>query len=160
MSTERVQNAHIKESLPVLLSSLIEITGAMNGPERDAAMLEASGLAMERALCPLLVLVGHLGPIGIVDLASRIGRDYSTVSRQVARLEELGLLTRRTNPADKRIKEAVIAPAGKVATDAIDAARLEVAKTLFRDWTEKDFSELVRLNKQLADKLTGGKPGD
>ncbi len=153
MSRECVQITHIKALMPQLLRALVEITGAMNGPERDAAMLEASGLTMERALCPLLVLVEQLGPIGVVDLAGRIGRDYSTVSRQVARLEELGLLTRRANPADKRIKEAIVTPLGKVSTDAIDAARIHVAERLFRDWTVQDFEQLVRLTQRLADNL-------
>ena len=39
-----------------------------------------------------------------------MGRDYTTVSRQVARLEELGLVTRRTNASDKRVKAAEITP--------------------------------------------------
>lgn len=153
MSRNRVQITHISSALPSLLRSLIDITGAMNGPERDAAMLEASGLAMERALCPLLVLVDQLEPVGIVDLAGRIGRDHSTVSRQVARLEALGLLARRANPADKRIREAVMTACGKRATEAIDAARLKVAEQVFGDWTATDFDQLVRLTRKLADTL-------
>jgi len=143
--------------MPRLFSSLVEITSAMNSPERDNAMLEASGLAMERALSPLLVLVDELGPIGIVELAERIGRDYSTVSRQVARLEELGLLTRQANQSDKRIKEVKITAKGKTATDAIKLARIEVAQKMFADWSETDFRELVRLTGLVADRLAGGK---
>lgn len=80
-----------------------------------------------------------------------MGRDYTTVSRQVARLEELGLVNRKASAADKRIKEAQITPQGKVATDAIDAARERMAERLFRDWTTEEFDELVRLMRRLAD---------
>ena len=152
-----VHNTHIHDLMPRLFSALVEITSAMNSPERDTAMLEASGLAMERALAPLLVLVDELGPIGILELAERIGRDYSTVSRQVARLEELGLLTRQANPADKRIKEATVTAKGQTATDAIKLARLEVAQKMFADWPEPDFRELVRLTGLVADRLAADK---
>lgn len=125
----------------------------MNRPERDAAMLELAGLPLERALFPLLVLVEKFGPIGVVDLASRVGRDYSTVSRQVARLEELRLITRRASAADARVREAVITRQGKQANRAIDAARERAAIEMFRDWSRADFDELVRLLGRLADEM-------
>ena len=154
MSTKSVQITHIEKHMPRLMRAFVDILAVMNGPERDAAMLAASGLSMERALCPLLVLVEQLGPIGIVDLAGKIGRDYSTVSRQVARLEELGLLTRQVSPSDKRSKEALVTTRGKTTTDAIDAARLKVAEILFADWSKTDFEDLVRLSEKLASGLT------
>ncbi|WP_243652835.1 MarR family transcriptional regulator [Novosphingobium sp. PhB165] len=134
--------------------ALIDIVGVMNEPERDAEMLRAAGLSLERALFPLLVSIERLGPVGVVEIAGRVGRDYTTVSRQVARLEELGLVKRRASAADKRVKEAQITPRGKVATDAIDAAREKMAEQLFRDWAQQDFEELVRLVCMLADGMS------
>ena len=75
-------------------------------------MLEMAGLSFERALFPLLVLVERLGPIGVGKLGGRVGRDYTTVSRQVARLEQIGLVTRRASKADRRVREALITPKG------------------------------------------------
>jgi len=151
VSTKKVHNTHIKNVLPQLHRSLMDIAGVMNEPERDAQMLEAAGLSLERALFPLLVSIERLGPIGVVEVAGRVNRDYTTVSRQVARLEELGLVTRKASASDKRIKEAEITPYGKAATDAIDAAREKMAERLFRDWTTEEFDELVRLMRRLAD---------
>lgn len=153
-----MQNTHIESHLPRLLRAFIEIVAVLNGPERDQAMLEASGLSMERALCPLLVLVDQFGPIGIVELAGKIGRDYSTVSRQVGRLEELGLLSRYANPSDKRVKEAKITARGKATTEAIDSARLEVALRLFSEWSEPEFENLVKLSEKLVDDLSKVRP--
>ena len=155
MSTEKVHDAHISELLPELHRSLIDIAAMMNRPERDVELLDKAGLSLERALFPLLVLVERLGPIGVVDLASRVGRDYTTVSRQVARLEQLGLVSRRSSVADKRVREAVITPHGKAATDALDAAREEMALAMFRDWPRKDFDDLVRLMRMLVTTMTG-----
>ncbi len=154
MSTKNVHSAHIIESLPVLHRAMMELVSEMNRPERDAQMLEMAGLSLERALFPLLVAIERLGPIGVVDLASRAGRDYTTVSRQVARLEELGLVTRQSSAADRRVREAVITPLGKQSTDAIDRAREQGALALFGDWSKSDFDELVRLLGKLADGLT------
>jgi DNA-binding MarR family transcriptional regulator len=154
MSTKTVQNTHILRSLPELHRSLVDIASTMNRPENDAAMLEAAGLALERALFPLLVLVERLGPIGVVDLAGRVGRDHTTVSRQVARLEELGLVERRAGQVDRRVREAVITPKGKTATDAVDAARGRMALALFDGWSQGDFDDLVRLMRKFADGMS------
>lgn len=154
MSTRKVQNTHIRAFLPGLHRSLIEITSIMNRPERDVALLDKAGLSLERALFPLLVLVERLGPIGVVDLAGRVGRDYTTVSRQVARLEALGLVTRRPGAGDKRVREAIITPRGKAATDALDAAREEMALAMFHNWKREDFEELARLMRMLVDTMS------
>ena len=158
MSKDKVPDGHIRATLPHLHRSLIDITTEMIRPERDEAMLAAAGLSLERALFPLLVLVERLGPIGVVDLAARVGRDYTTVSRQVARLEELGLVTRRPSSTDKRVREALITAEGKAATDLVDAARERMALVLFADWSRQDFDELVRLLRMLADGMTRGPP--
>lgn len=153
VSIKKVHNAHIKVLLPELHRSLIDIVTIMNRPERDVELLTRAGLTLERALFPLLVLVERLGPIGVVDLAGRVGRDYTTVSRQVSRLEELGLVTRRLSAADKRVREAVVTPQGKAATDALDAAREQIAVAKFADWDRKDFDDLVRLMRMLVDTM-------
>lgn len=158
MSTDKVQDAHICKFLPDLHRSLIDVVSVMNRPERDAAMLDAAGITLERALFPLIVLVERLGPIGVVDLAGRVGRDYTTVSRQVARLEELGLIARRAGLTDRRMREAVITPQGKAATDAVDIARERMALTQFRTWSRKDFDEMLRLLRMLADGLNEAQP--
>ena len=154
MSNKKVHKAHIAASLPNLHRSLIDIATTMVRPERDAAILEMAGLPLERALFPLLVLVERVGPIGVVDLASRVGRDYSTVSRQVARLEELKLVTRRASAADARVREAVITRQGEVANRAIDAARERLAIEMFKDWSREDFDQLQHLLRRLADDMT------
>ncbi len=146
-------NARIRASLPALHSSVLDIVGVFNSPERDAANLESAGLTLERALFPLLVLIGKYGPIGVVELATRVGRDYTTASRQVARLEKLGLVTRRSKPGDRRTREATVTPQGKAATDAVDAARERLALKMFRRWSRADYDQLLRLTRMLADDL-------
>lgn len=150
MSSDEVDKSHIKALFPDLHRSLLDIVSAMNRPQIDQAMLAMAGLDLEPALFTPLVLVAKLGPIGVVRLADRVGRDYTTVSRQVARLEELGLVRRRVSAADRRTREAIMTRKGKAATDAVDVAREEIALTLFEGWSHRDFDELVRLMRMLA----------
>src|ERR1700735_5237056 len=117
-SSRNVQNTHISAQLRDLHRSVLDIVAAMNRPARDEFLIHAAGIPLDRALFPLLVSVERFGPIGVVDLADRVGRDYTTVSRQVAKLESLGLVARRANAEDRRIRETVIAPKGKLMTDA------------------------------------------
>jgi len=151
MSTKNVQNAHISDVLRDLHGALIDIVSAANRPQRDQLLLREAGVALDRALFPLLVLVERLGPIGIVDLAGRVGRDYTTVSRQVGKLESLGLVDRQENAIDRRVREAVITPKGKVMTGRIDAARERMWRAVFKTWSERDLQAFARLMRKFAD---------
>ncbi|PZU06051.1 MAG: MarR family transcriptional regulator [Sphingomonas sp.] len=125
----------------------------MNRPQRDEAMVRQAGISLDRALFPLLVMIERLGPIGVVDLADRVGRDYTTVSRQIAKLESLGLVDRQGNASDRRIREATITSKGKAMTDRIDRARERMALAIFASWSQRDFDDLVRLTRRFADEI-------
>ncbi|PPC79218.1 MarR family transcriptional regulator [Pokkaliibacter plantistimulans] len=145
MSNNNVQNTHIVTLLRELHGSLIEIVGIMNSPQRDEAMVKEAGISLDRALFPLLVMVERLGPIGIVELAERAGRDYTTVSRQIAKLDSLGLVGRQESPQDRRVRMVVITDSGKAITDRIDEARQRIGLAIFASWEEQDIENLVRL---------------
>jgi DNA-binding MarR family transcriptional regulator len=155
MSTIKVQSAHINAQLRELHGALLEIVGVMNRPQRDEAMVREAGISLDRALFPLLVLVERLGPIGVVELADRVGRDYTTVSRQVAKLESLGLVDRKESPSDRRVREAVATASGKAMTDRVDAARERVGQAIFAAWDEQDVADLVRLMRKFANDIKG-----
>ncbi|MGY2328061.1 MarR family winged helix-turn-helix transcriptional regulator [Pseudomonas sp. SDT2931_S440] len=122
----------------------------MNRPQRDEVMVREAGIALDRALFPLLVLVERLGPIGVVELADRVGRDYTTVSRQVAKLESLGLVDRQESAKDRRVRESVITPQGKAMTDRVDEARTRMGMAIFATWEQQDIDDLVRLMGKFA----------
>ena len=151
---KRVQDTHISgKQIKDLHRSLIDIVSAMNRPQRDERMVREAGISLDRALFPLLVVIERLGPIGIVELADRAGRDHTTVSRQVAKLEELGLAKRQEGVADRRVREAVITAQGKAMTDRVDAARERLGRAIFQSWEPHDVDELLRLMRKFADAL-------
>lgn len=142
---ESVQNTHNNAEFDDLHNALLMIVGTFNRPQRDQLLIKESNIQLDRALFPLLIQIGRFGPIGVVELAERAGRDYTTVSRQVAKLEELGLAQRQKNAKDKRVNEAVITAAGKAMTDKIDAARAQIYQNLFASWPDEERAELARL---------------
>ncbi len=152
-SEKKVQDTHISAQMKVLHGALISIVSALNRPRNDEKMIEEAGIRLDRALFSVLVGIERLGPIGVVDLAERSGRDYTTISRQVAKLESLGLVKRRENPVDRRVREAVISPKGKAMTDRIDAARERMGHAVFKDWSRDELDVFVRLMRKFADAL-------
>jgi DNA-binding MarR family transcriptional regulator len=132
----------------------VDLVALTNLPQRDELLLREAGVTLDRALFPLLVGIQRFEPIGVVDLADRAGKDYSTVSRQVARLAELGLVERRPSAADRRVKEAVMTSAGRRVTGAIDAARQRLNMPVFAQWSDRDLLDLSRLMRRYADELT------
>lgn len=158
MSIKKVQNTHIGARLRELHGALIDIVSVMNRPQRDEAMVREAGISLDRALFPLLVMVERLGPIGVVDLADRVGRDYTTVSRQIAKLESLGLVERQGSAADRRVREATITPQGKAMTDRVDQARDRMGRAIFAKWNQRDIENLVRLMRKFADDINGDAP--
>jgi len=150
-SRKSVQNTHIGEQLRVLHGALLDIVSVMNRPQRDEVLIREAGIRLDRALFPLLVGIERLGPIGVVELADRAGRDHTTVSRQVAKLEGLGLVQRRAGAADRRVREAVVTAKGKAMTDLVDAARERIGRAVFESWDAEEFDALVRLMRKFAD---------
>jgi len=158
-SRRNVQTAHIKKQIRALHGALVEIVSLLNRPQRDEKMIREAGISLDRALFPLLVGIERAGPIGVVELADRVGRDYTTVSRQVAKLESLGLVKRQEGAADRRVREAVVTPKGKAMTDRIDSARERIGRTVFATWDARDIDELVRLLQRFADAAKNESPG-
>ena len=150
-STKKVHNTHIGEQLRALHRSVLDLVAVLNRPQRDEALIKAAGIPLDRALFPLLVGIERFGPIGVVEMADRVGRDYTTVSRQVAKLESLGLVKRQGSAADRRVREAIITPKGKAMTDLVDAARERIGRAIFETWDAHDIDELVRLMRRFAD---------
>lgn len=157
-STKKVQNTHISDRLRQLHGAVLDILSAMNRPQRDEALIKEAGIPLDRALFPLLVGIERFGPIGVVELADRVGRDYTTVSRQVAKLESLGLVARQGSAGDRRVREAAITPKGKAMTDLVDAARERIGRAIFETWDAEDIDALVRLMRKFADAVNDGPP--
>lgn len=122
-------------------------------PRMRMRLVAQVGAPIEPGLYPLLRRVGQWGPIRTSDLASRIGLDVSTVSRQLAGLERAGLVVRAVDPDDKRAALLKLSGEGKRIVTKIQRARRELMDDALADWPIDDVERLAELLEQFADAL-------
>lgn len=134
-----------------LHSALLDLMVGVNRPSRDEALFKEAGVKLDRALLPLLEAIGRFGPIGVGELGERVGRDYTTISRQVVKLAEQGLIERRPGPIDRRVNEAVVSDEGRKILHALKIARDHLVEPVLARWSESEFSEFVRQLRRFAD---------
>lgn len=116
-------------------------------------MLREAGVSLDRALFPLLVALGARGTLGIMQLADLVGRDHTTVSRQVAKLESLRLVARCEDEDDRRRRAAQLTNDARKIVRAITLARRRLLSQVLADWTTSDRGALAELNRRFADAL-------
>ena len=84
--------------------------------DRFIAVTDAHGLTMPQ---------GHLimtldEPVSMRDVAAGMGYDASHITALVDQLEARGLVERRPDPADRRVKRIVVTPKGDALRDEIE----------------------------------------
>lgn len=148
-----MQYAHNKYDITEFHGALLDIIGVMNQPVRDEQLLQAAGVQLDQILFPLLVAIGRCGPIGVVELADNLGRDYTTVSRQVKKLEAQSLACKQPNAQDRRISEVTLSEQGREIFDAIAVARQTLMNQVLAAWSPEEVEALFRLTRKYADSL-------
>lgn len=94
--------------------------------------------SMDRAAYLLLNRLDQIGPMGVKALASGMGIDSSTVTRQVAPLVDAGLVTRTTHPEDGRAVVLKLSPLGSARLEQVRSSRRELMAVLTEDWSEEE----------------------
>lgn len=137
-----------------LYHSLFDIVAFFNRPHQDGHLLNRAGVSLDQTYFPLLMVVQHRQPIGLVELASSVGKDYSTVSRQVDSLVEMGLVETSQASHDRRVRHIKTTTKGQAMIDKIaEARRLMMAEHL-SDWSDDEIEQLRTALAKLADSLT------
>lgn len=144
---------HDARNIDAIASALIELTGRLNSPRQDEVLLRAAGVSLDRALFPLLVRLNAAGTMSVAQLAEQAGRDPSTVSRQLAKLEQSGLIERPAIDGDLRVRAATVTAAGKRTLTAITNARRKLLAELIADWSAEEARVFPRLLQRLADSM-------
>lgn len=148
-----MQHAHNNHDITAFHGALLDIIGVMNQPARDEQLLQAAGVQLEQLLFPLLVAIGRRGPIGVVELADNLGRDYTTVSRQVKKLEAQGLAHKQPNANDRRISEVTLSEQGQAIFAQIAQARQKLMNQVLANWSPDEVQALFTLTRKYADSL-------
>jgi DNA-binding MarR family transcriptional regulator len=144
---------HHTRDLDALATALIELIGFLNSPQRDDVLLQEAGVDLDRALFPLLVRLGFSGPLSVAALADQAGRDHTTISRQLSRLESLDLIARLDGAADRRVRKARLTEAGEAVVQAITGARRRLLSRALAGWSKTDREQLALLNRRFVSAL-------
>jgi DNA-binding MarR family transcriptional regulator len=131
-------------------ASLVDLISFLNSPQRDDALLREAGVRLDRALFPLLVGLGRKGPLSVAELADSVGRDRTTVSRQLAKLESLRLIARCATGGDRRRNAAQLTAGGRKIVHAISLARRRLLAKALADWNDADCGALAELVARFA----------
>ena len=79
-----------------------------------------------------------------VELARRLAVTTSGIARQLAPLERIGLVTRRSNPTDARLALVVLTPRGAEVAAEAEVTAEEAAESVLRRLWSSDEVETLR----------------
>ena len=114
---------------------------------------------VERAAYGILAWLHDTGPLRSSELAAHFHLDASTISRQVAALEQAGLVTREPDADDRRALRLRLTDRGRGVLTTTRAERRGVVRELLRSWSPEDLARFASLlaafNAGLDEHLTG-----
>jgi DNA-binding MarR family transcriptional regulator len=93
-------------------------------------------------------------PVRVSDVARMQGVDKSTISPQLRRLEQRGLLTRTSDRSDGRVVLLRATSKGRQWQEELDTAGAAVFADVLRQWTPEEVTALATLLARFADHLT------
>ncbi|MFD0689477.1 MarR family winged helix-turn-helix transcriptional regulator [Actinomadura fibrosa] len=131
----------------------LDILGRVSGPRFVDLLLDRAGVTLDPDLCRYLIYTDLRGPIGVLELAELAEHNHPKASRSLARLEQLGLITRAPASHDRRIKTASITAEGRRIVDAINQGRRRLLEEAFAGWSDHDRTELARLTRRFTDSM-------
>ena len=110
--------AHIYDIIIIMINqifeSLVTIIDFFNDPEQDKVLLKRVGNLNDKNLLPIVVRVGRQPEISVGELARQLGKNHSSISRQVSKLEKKDIISSLTHSEDKRIRMLTLASEGEV----------------------------------------------
>ncbi|MCY1239340.1 homoprotocatechuate degradation operon regulator, HpaR [compost metagenome] len=98
---------------------------------------------MEPAAYGLLTVIRREGPIRLTELATCIGVGKPSVSRQIAFLESIGLVSKEADPLDGRAQTIRLTPKGEEKMHQVQDARREVFRGRLGEWPVEDLQALA-----------------
>jgi DNA-binding MarR family transcriptional regulator len=107
----------------------------------------------------VLVLLEDSGGLSVNDVAARLGVDQSNASRHCSRLDELGLVTRRTATRDRRSVELALTAAGRRQVAAVRESRLRWARAVLDRLPDERADHLVESLQAFAAAAREESPG-
>jgi DNA-binding MarR family transcriptional regulator len=140
-----------EEGLPKLETELAALARMLEGMSRRTAIHRE----IDRSSYLIARMLAGEGATSIGGVAERLGLDATTVTRQVATMESAGLVVRRTDANDGRVRLIKLTSLGARTMREVRQTRENRIAELVADWSTTDvdrFGELLgRFNRSLRD---------
>ncbi|MEK4236041.1 MULTISPECIES: MarR family winged helix-turn-helix transcriptional regulator [unclassified Paenibacillus] len=136
-----------------IFKALIDLVSIINRPDRDKKMIADAGVNLEAAAFRVFVGIEHLQPTSVGDLAAMMGKNYSSVSRQIDKLETAGLVYTYPSSSDSRIRVSELTKYGEEINTMINLARERNMHEALADWTWDEKNALLNNLKRLFESL-------
>ncbi|WP_127533756.1 MarR family winged helix-turn-helix transcriptional regulator [Paenibacillus kobensis] len=136
-----------------IFKALIDLVSIINQPDRDKKMITHAGVNLEAATFRVFVGIAHLQPTSVGDLADMMGKNYSSVSRQIDKLETAGLVHTYPSSSDSRIRVSQLTQHGEEINAMISSARESKMREALADWTLTDKNDLLNHLRRLFESM-------
>lgn len=101
--------AEVRPELQIMLESMRRVV--VSSERLRTQMADHLGLALGEVI--ILSLVGYPDPVTPTELAVALGRNASTITAAIDRLETAGMIERRSHPRDRRKTILVVSEEGE-----------------------------------------------
>ncbi|RUT29597.1 MarR family transcriptional regulator [Paenibacillus zeisoli] len=137
----------------LIFKAVIDLVTMINRTDRDKKMIASAGVEMEAAAFQVFGGIAHLQSTSVGDLANLMGKNYSSVSRQIDKLEAAGLVHTYPSVDDSRIRLSELTSYGKEIYSMINSTRQRLMQEALGDWTPEDKNSLLNHLRRLTDSL-------
>lgn len=100
----------------------------------------------------VLTMIQHFKKLSIKDIAEKMEMSSSAATQLVDGLVQVGLVTRREDPKDRRLVQLELSPKGKKHITATKNEHINEMAEIFDALTDEELEEFVRLHKKILSK--------
>jgi DNA-binding MarR family transcriptional regulator len=133
--------------------AVTRVSRAARSPRLHQLMGEQARVELGEHLHLTLAMLGAGQPMRVSDLAAQLDVERSTVSRRVTELVRLGLVTRTTDPEDRRAAVLELTRPGERALARIQDAWHDTLLDITASWPAKQRTETTAHLTRIADNL-------
>jgi len=118
---------------------------------------EASCCGITLTQCHLLTEIGWAGAASLNTLSERLGVDKSTMSRNIEILVTDGLVSRTTDPDNRRAVTIMLTDAGRQLFDQVETSMTQFYETLFHALPADKRSQILESLEILLETIPAGR---
>ncbi|MEK3722663.1 MarR family winged helix-turn-helix transcriptional regulator [Paenibacillus sp. FSL H8-0034] len=136
-----------------IFKALVDLFSIINRTDRDKKMIATAGVNLEAAAFRVFGGIAHLQQTSVGDLAVILGKNYSSISRQIDKLEAAGLVRTYPSSSDSRIRMSELTKHGEEINSIISLTRQRIMREALADWTIEEKNGLLNHLKRLFEAL-------